>query len=223
MAQEVIAVIGAGGKTTALEILAQQSRAKKVLVTTTTHIYPTAESLIDPSSEALTQALNRNRIVWTGSTCKQGKLGLLPQPVLKAGIEAAELVIYEGDGANRRPLKLHNSYEPVILPQTTVCLVVAGLSGLGKPAADVVHRYDLAWEEDREVGVLELLHCAVETANASGVPKSHLRIFLNQADVLQNVSLAEKAVKILQEKGYAARYGSLQKGVEDLYQWVTAM
>ncbi len=45
------------------------------------------------------------------------------------------------------PLKFPAPWEPVIRPETTHVIVVAGLSGLGRPAEEVIHRLALAREE----------------------------------------------------------------------------
>lgn len=218
MAQEVIAVIGAGGKTTALGLLARQSGKRSVLITTTTHIYPVAGSLIDPTEEELAAAFPG--ILWAGSSAKEGKLGILPQNVLEAGIHGADLVVYEGDGARCQPLKLHKSHEPVILSQTTHCLIVAGLSALGRPVEEVVHRYDLRWTPERTVGPEELAYCVQETAESSGLPREKIRVFLNQADVLEDLALAQRAAQILGSQGLTTKIGSLQKNASCLYDWV---
>ncbi len=219
MAYQVVAVIGAGGKTTALGLLARQSGKRSVLITTTTHIYPVAGSLIDPTEEKLAAAFPG--ILWAGSSAKEGKLGTLPLNVLEAGIHAADLVAYEGDGARCHPLKLHRSHEPVILPQTTHCLIMAGLSALGLRAEAAVHRYDLKWEPGRIVGAEELVCCVLETAAASGLPKSRIRVFFNQADALEDLSPAEKAAEILRNQGLKTKIGSLQEDADCLYDWVT--
>ncbi len=219
MAYQVIAVIGAGGKTTALPLLAEQSGKRSILITTTTHIYPMEGSLIDPSKEELKEALSGT--VCAGSRAREGKLGILPPDVLEMGLKTGELVIYEGDGSRHHPLKLHRENEPVILPQTTHCLIMAGLSALGLRAEDAVHRFDLKWEPGRIVGVEELAYCVLETAAASGLPKSKIRVFFNQADVLEDLSPAEKAAEILRGQGLKTKIGSLQEDADCLYDWVT--
>ena len=59
-----IAIIGAGGKTTAMMTLARALESQRVLVTTTTHIYPvlppeSRELLVNPTSEELRRALEK--------------------------------------------------------------------------------------------------------------------------------------------------------------------
>ncbi len=219
MAQAVTAVIGAGGKTTALPLLAKQSGKEKVLIMTTTKIYPMEGSLIDPTREELTAALSGT--ICAGSREREGKLGILPPDVLEIGLKTADLVIYEGDGSHHHPLKLHRENEPVILPQTTHCLIVAGLSALGRPVEEAVHRYDLRWVPGRIVGAAELAHCVLETAEASGLLKEKMCVFLNQADALEDLLAAEEAAEILRSQGLKTKIGSLQVDADCLYDWLT--
>ncbi len=219
MEQTVIAVIGAGGKTTALPLLAKQSGKEKVLITTTTKIYPMEGSLIDPTREELAAALSGT--ICAGSREREGKLGILPPDVLEIGLKTADLVIYEGDGSRHHPLKLHRDNEPVILPQTTHCLIVAGLSALGKPVEEAVHRFSLYWEPGRLVGAEELVHCVLETAEASGLLKEKMCVFLNQADALEDLLAAEEAAEILRSQGLKTKIGSLQVDADCLYDWLT--
>ncbi len=223
-----IAVIGSGGKTTAMELLARQSGARSVLVTTTTHIYPMEPPqcrvcLKSPDGFELYTALQEPGIVCAGTIVREGKLGMLPPPVLDRGLLAKPLLIYEADGSRHLPLKLHRPGEPVILPGTDRCLVVAGLSAPGKPVESVVHRYERRWEQDshRIVGVEEFLACVEETAVASGLPRERVRVFLNQADVLEDLEPARTMVRWLQQHGLEARFGSLRQAPA-LYDWVAA-
>ncbi len=222
-----IALIGSGGKTTALSLLARQSPEKSLLVTTTTHIFPMEPPacrvcLADPTPLELAAALEIPGIVCAGSKAKEGKLGILPAQVLASGCSAQ--ILYEADGSRHLPLKLHRPGEPVILPQTGRCVVIAGLSALGKPVDQAVHRYQLTWarEPRRTVGTGEFLHCVLETIASSGIPHDRLRIFLNQLDALQDPSPAEALRRALEARGLNARAGSLQDAPEDFYAWVTA-
>lgn len=223
MAQAVIAVIGAGGKTTALPLLAKQSGKEKVLITTTTKIYPMEGSLIDPTGEELAAALSGT--ICAGSREREGKLGILPPDVLEIGLKTADLVIYEGDGSHHHPLKLHRENEPVILPRTTHCLIVAGLSALGKPVEEVIHRYDLnhRWRKNpmRIVGPAEILQCIKETASASGLTYDRLRVFLNQTDTIEDIEIARSLAERLNNCGLKTKIGSLQVDADCLYDWLT--
>lgn len=225
----LLAAIGAGGKTTALRCLARETSKGKVLFTTTTHIFPLPPSerrvlLEDPSQDMLLKELNEWGIVCAGSRAGEGKLGALPGGLLDRAISAAQLTLYEADGAQCLPLKLHRPDEPVLLPETDLCLVVAGLSALGRPVGQVIHRYERnpQWHSrpDLLVGPEEFLFCVMETVRAAGLPESRIRVLLNQADLLPEREPAAQIVQKLRDRGLDCRMGSLKKGPEFLTGWI---
>ncbi len=227
-----IVVIGAGGKTTAVKQLAAAGAERSVLLTTTTHMYPVEppecrKLLLDPSAEELMAEIREQGVLCAGSSAAEGKMGSLPDTLLEQAVRAAELTVYEADGAKRLPLKLHRPDEPVILPDTTLCLVVAGLSALGKPVGEVVHRYERnpAWAVDagRLVGPEEFLYCVLENVRACELPVDRIRVLLNQADCLADAQVGEQLVRALRAKGLDCRMGSLQREPELLRAWIFAV
>ena len=163
-----IAVLGAGGKTTAVRSLAHRLCGFSVLWTTTTHIYPAAPEdcrlrLASPTAAQLSAALAAPGVVCAGVPAGE-KWTALPPEVFAAGCRAADYIVCEADGAHRLPLKLHRPDEPVLPAETTRALIVVGLSALGRPVEEVVHRYTLhpAWAAAPRtpVGVEELCFCA---------------------------------------------------------------
>ncbi len=215
-----IAIIGAGGKTTAMEALARQAGGSR-LMTTTTHIFPPPGSLIDPTAEVLRAALEKPGIVCAGTASKAGKITILPEPVLSIGLQAADWVIYEADGAKCHPLKLHNAAEPVILPGTAQLLVVAGLSALGRPIGEAVHRsaQNPAWQPEDLVGEETVVFCLQEALEAARFPKEQTSILLNQADTV-SAETAERITQKLLAQGFKTRSGSLQKDPAFLLDWM---
>jgi hypothetical protein len=67
-------------------------------------------------------------------------------PEIRWLLENAGAVYIEADGSKRLPLKYPAPWEPVLLPETTATVAVAGLSALGRPVDGVFHRADLARE-----------------------------------------------------------------------------
>ncbi|MEA4964411.1 MAG: selenium cofactor biosynthesis protein YqeC [Oscillospiraceae bacterium] len=134
----VTAVIGSGGKTSLLRELAKELPGT-VLLTTTTHIFPFdgVPLLESPDRETLRTALLRARVVCAGMPDpKTGKLSALPYEL--TGL--ADFVLAEADGSHGLPLKAHEDWEPVIPPGAGRTVLVVGLSGLGRPIAEVCHR-----------------------------------------------------------------------------------
>lgn len=145
----VTAIIGSGGKTTLLRTLAAElSRFARVIVCTTTHIYPeqTMPCLVSPTARELSTALAASRCVCVGSLSERGKFGPpeLPFSVL---CNHADYVLTEADGAKRLPLKAHAPYEPVIPPEANQTILLVGASGFGRSAQQSVHRAPLFAEK----------------------------------------------------------------------------
>lgn len=225
---DCIAVIGAGGKTTAVRCLAHRLSGFSVLWTTTTHIYPPAPGdcrllLPDPSAAELAAALGESGVVGAGVPAGE-KWTALPPAVLAAARGAADYILCEADGAHRLPLKLHRADEPVLPAGTTRLLIVLGLSALGRPVGEVVHRYALhpAWAAapDTSVGVAELCFCAREAAARCPLPIEKIRLLFNQADDEETIAAGRQAADRLARLGFSCRVGALQKENSFLAPWV---
>ena len=130
----VTAIIGGGGKTTLMERLAHELSGKaRVIVCTTTHIYPekTMPCLVSPAQAEIAAALEKSPCICVGAWSENGKFG---PPELPVGTLArlADYVIVEADGAKRLPLKAHAAHEPVIPPEANQTILVVGASGFGR-------------------------------------------------------------------------------------------
>ena len=148
MQHPILSIIGAGGKTTALLALARVLTGQRVLLTTSTHIYPVAPPqsralLIDPEADELLDALAAPGIVCAGTDAGAGKLGALAPALFRQAVQAADITLCEADGAHHLPLKLHRADEPVVPLDSARCVVVAGLSAWGRPVGEAVHRFAL--------------------------------------------------------------------------------
>ena len=229
MEHPIISIIGAGGKTTALLTLAQAFSSRRVLLTTSTHIYPVAPPdsralLIDPEADELLVALSVPGVVCAGASASAGKLGALAPDLFRQAVRAADVTLCEADGAHRLPLKLHRADEPVMPLDSSLCLIVAGLSAWGQPVCETVHRYDRNpdWAHDpqRRVGADELLHCVRETTAACRLPREKVRVWLNQADTPALYAQAAPLARILSAEGLDCRVGSLLFEPAALIDWM---
>ena len=174
-----IAVLGAGGKTTAVRSLARRLCGFSVLWTTTTHIYPAAPEdcrlrLASPTAAQLSAALAAPGVVCAGVPA--GEEMDRPAPgSFRRRLPGGGLCPLRGGWRHRLPLKLHRPDEPVLPAETTRALIVVGLSALGRPVEEVVHRYTLhpAWAAAPRtpMGVEELCFCAEEAAARCPLPQ----------------------------------------------------
>lgn len=204
----ITALIGSGGKTTAMYLLAEElSRRGTVICTTSTHILVPSHlhTLVDPTPEDLSRALAENSVVCTGSTASEGKL---TAPTLSWATLAAlaDYVLVEADGAHRLPCKAHLPHEPVIPPETTQTILLVGASGLEKPIQEAAHRPEVFCQlSGRKPGdpITPAALAAVIKAEALGD-----KVLMNQADGPEEMAQAKILADLLPVPVFA---GSLWK------------
>ena len=132
------AVIGSGGKTSLLRVLAQElSRHGTVLLATTTHIMRPNWCPFAATAAELCDGFAHSPIVCAGSYNPEGKL---TAPDFPGWQYAADFVLVEADGSRRLPLKAHAPHEPVIPPNARRTVYVVGADGFGHPIRQVCHR-----------------------------------------------------------------------------------
>lgn len=139
----VTALVGGGGKTTLMLRLARElaDGGARVIVTTTTHIFPpeNIHTLTDATEAEAIDALESDRIICLGTPAEYGKLSAPNMSVARMAA-LADYVLVEADGAKRLPLKAPAGHEPVIPPQTSLVVAVAGLDGAGQTIAKAAFR-----------------------------------------------------------------------------------
>lgn len=155
----VVTLVGAGGKTSALFRLADETAAagQRVITTTTTRIFASqarqAPAILqvgaDPAAidwAELEAKLAAHVHCLLVTSLAQPKAEGVPPAVVDALAQRADglgirLIAVEGDGSRQRPLKAPAPHEPVIPNSTTHLLPIAGLDALGLPLAEPhVHR-----------------------------------------------------------------------------------
>lgn len=150
----IIAVVGAGGKTTHIHRLASEYRkaGKRVLVTTTTHMLQEEDTIFTEQGqdsrcgEQIKEMLFQTGYCMAGSRAEQGKIGSLPKCVFQEVCEAAQVVLIEADGARHKMIKYPAAGEPVIPEGVNEIHVVMGMAAIGKKCRDVSHREELVEE-----------------------------------------------------------------------------
>ena len=134
----VTAVIGGGGKTTLLRRLGEElSREDSVLLCTTTKIYPFPGIPIAHTAREIRGF--QGRLLCAGTPIEGGKL-TVPEISMAELAERFSYVLVEADGSAGRPLKAHESHEPVIPPEAERTILVLGASGFGQPICVAAHR-----------------------------------------------------------------------------------
>lgn len=159
---DVVAFVGAGGKTSALFRLAHELRAEgwRVLTTTTTRM-AREEVLGAPLAVRLTRKVTPEMIrqwlslygllfLYGVDQKRKGKIvGLHPDviPELMDSVNS-DAILVEADGARRLPLKVPHDHEPVIPADASLVVSVGGIDALGQPF-DEEHIYNAARIQER--------------------------------------------------------------------------
>ncbi len=153
----IVALVGAGGKTTTMFRLAAEQVAlgARVITTTTTHIYPptpeqTGALVLSPEREALLEraaaALARHpHITVASGPAHEGKLRGIPAEWVADlyALPGVNFVLVEADGAKGRIIKAPAAYEPVIPSSANLVLLLASAEALGQPLSDgIAHRLE---------------------------------------------------------------------------------
>ncbi len=242
---EVVALVGGGGKTTAMFQLAHElAPAMRVLTTTTTRIFaaqikrspahltfdPTRQSLADllPQLDAAIAAHGQVLLIGQADPASGKALGLPPELIdTLAATGHFEVIINEADGSRMRPFKAPAAHEPVIPSRTTLVVPVVGLDVLGQPLTEAnVHR---AEQVSRLSGAA--MGLPVTTDNVAAVlshPEGGLKNIpaqaraiplLNKLDQRNGSSAAELAGKLLScERIESVAIGAVQAAESPLSQ-----
>ncbi len=147
---ELVAFVGGGGKTSLIFALAA-ALPGRVVITTTTRIFAAqmrlAPAVIYADDLApLGPLLARHgRCLVVGHVDGDKARGVDPDlPARLLARPDVDFVLVEADGARLRPVKAPADHEPVIPPETTLVVPVAGLDALEKPLDEVAHRPERA-------------------------------------------------------------------------------
>jgi len=151
----LIALVGAGGKTTTMFTLASElaRQGLRVVTTTTTNLYiprqgETDTMIVSPETPALIEMVSsawqqHQRVTVAARFIEGGKIsGLQPdQPYALLTRSGADIVIVEADGARHSMIKAPAEYEPVVPPQTNIALLLASAAAINRPlSAEIAHR-----------------------------------------------------------------------------------
>ncbi|WP_015294905.1 MULTISPECIES: selenium cofactor biosynthesis protein YqeC [Tepidanaerobacter] len=152
---EVISLVGAGGKTSFMYALARElsSLQRRVLITTTTHLKkPTGKAyelmILENCPKRAANKINQifdasNVAFWADNEVSDGKIrGLSMESIdIIADMGIADNILIEADGSKGLPIKAPAYNEPVIPKKTTILIGVIGIDALGRTIDDkTVHR-----------------------------------------------------------------------------------
>jgi probable selenium-dependent hydroxylase accessory protein YqeC len=148
--RDVVAVVGAGGKSTLVFGLAAELRGagRTVVATTTTKMGADQDGglpVVGQDEDAVRAALERSgACLAVGSVDGHKAVGVASEWIdVIASRRVADVIVIEADGARRKLVKAPAGFEPVIPGSSTLVVAVMSLGAIGEPIAEVAHRPEL--------------------------------------------------------------------------------
>lgn len=204
---QVISVVGAGGKTSLITLLAEELKVlnKKVLSTTSTQIFK--PNNID---YFFLNKIPEDFIPRSGSITSFGdyvKDGKLIGPNIKdinmlIRRQIFDCILIEADGANRKALKAHAGHEPVVSELSTITIGLIGLDCLGEVLDESnFHRSELISniidkQVGQEIDSNDIVHLILNKNGAFKGSIGRKILILNKANTATKI----KAGKFIREK-----------------------
>jgi molybdenum cofactor cytidylyltransferase len=225
-----IAIVGGGGKTTALFQLGRQLPGR-VWLSTTTHLGTDQLGGADRhfivntvDENAIQQWLQQRVTLLTGEFTPDDRVKGPGNEALDRIFQAARArgisLVIEADGSRSRPLKAPGENEPATPALSEVVITVVGLSVVGKPFSEAtVHRVEpFKMITGLELGEIITLNSIAKVlihplGGLKNAPTQARKIaLLNQADTNEIIEQTEKIIPSLLAGGYErVIVGSLQK------------
>ena len=202
-------VCGAGGKTTYILRRAQAAaaRSQSVLITTTTHMLRTGQTITDPDEAAA--ACAKGRIVMAGAPDPKSdrKIVGFPEEAAARLKERFDFVLIEADGARHRQIKVPKSHEPVIHQDADEIIVISGSRASSLPIREAAYNAEavaaIAGKSTEET----LTEEDIERVIREGYLEP-LRKMFPQIPVRHVHGCERKIHLILLAAGYSTRFGS---------------
>ena len=188
--QDIISVSGAGGKTSTIKLLAKNlvREHKKVLITTTTKMFKTAD------------VITIRNWVFTGQDYGK-KISLWDEEFLREIVSLADITLIEADGAKRLPFKFPKQNEPVYISSSNKVVYIVGMSALNQPLKSLCRVELLAKFLQKQVNenltkndIIKVI--SSEQGARKDIGKRDFFVILNQVDTLfalqEAIFIAEK-------------------------------
>lgn len=206
-----VSFVGAGGKTTSIQRILQESAEKQryMVAATTTHVqfFQTKNVLLEESIEKLHELLKKYYGVWVGNVVSSEKIGAVSDLFLQKIMDENIPLLIEADGAKRMPCKAPKEGEPVIWSGSTCVVNVYGMDAIGKKIEEICFRKNQVETILQKTGAdrleeSDLVKLALsENAGRKGIEEKEYQIILNKADAKKQRNQAADIAKELAKKG----------------------
>jgi len=210
---EVISVIGSGGKTTfILEMARAFKEEEKILIGPTTKMQANIMDEMDicflGEQVIKTKKIDKNGIYFTGSyNADKKKLSSLPLEEWKYLIKASKYdkVLLEADGSKTLLLKGWAAYEPVILSETTMTIGIIPITAYGMYANNkTVFRFEkfkkIANILENEIVDEQILAKVIgHSKGLLGTAQGCKIVFINKCDLEEDFENAKRVVRAIDD------------------------
>lgn len=145
---DIVSLVGGGGKTTTMYYIAGElaKEGLKVIVTTTTHIFPpeiTYTYLLTKDINEVKEALKESNLIVLADSMETVKLHGIDPLWVKDLKDIADVILVEADGSRNLPFKAPDDHEPVVPQSSTIVIPVVGADAAFKPLSEEwAHRPD---------------------------------------------------------------------------------
>jgi probable selenium-dependent hydroxylase accessory protein YqeC len=224
----VCTFVGAGGKTTALKRIAAllAESGTKVRLTTTTRVgidefegWTVAEVRGAAELARAIQDEDPMALLVGGTDRGRGKyLGIGPGLIEGIALTGDTVLLVEGDGSRKRPMKVPEGHEPVIPSSSAAVFAVMGASAIGEPI-DEEHCYNhrmaasLAGMAQFEPAAIASIAAHPQGCRKGVLSRMAFRLLVNQGDLVEKRAAASEALHLAREKfGIHGALVSFQKG-----------
>lgn len=206
--KEIISLIGSGGKTSLMWYLANAFRQESVLVSTTTKIGYPKQSLYDffygKNFEQI--GMDGQGITLAGICINDGNKLSAPSETIQQTFPRFDKIFLEADGSKQLPLKGWDTFEPVVLPETTITIGILPISVLRRTIDQTsIHRLPLFLEavEAHQGDTIQEKTLAAIISSPKGLwAKScgQQILCINQVETQVQLKQAKKIVELLPAK-----------------------
>lgn len=201
--QEIISLVGAGGKTSILLALAEELKQKRyrVLVTTTTKIFHPEQQQYDciyfqPTVEQVKPKPGSITVIGSKLLKRENKIAGLDFKMINRFSKYFDAILIEADGSRQKNIKFPNDNEPIIHPKSTIVAGIVGLNCLGNQInQSTVHRASLfikafGYSENQIVDIDKIIQLINHPRGLfKNTPEKSRKIcILNQLDQLAKIT-----------------------------------
>ncbi len=213
-----VAFLGGGGKTSLMHALGDEIAAYgRVILTSLTKAGPEATPVLFTSELPSRLPFEIGRPLYLMSRREGEKyIGLAAEQLVELK-KQTDILLFECDGARKKPLKIHTPWDPPVPPDTTYAVLVVGAEVVNQPLGpELIHR----WERFREFwGVEEGASLDADSlaeiltdprGYRSKVPQGvEILYFVNKAE--HYPVAAQELAQALRQKGARAFWGSARE------------